>query len=475
MTIPSKTQKYFENVAGNWNELRSGFFREEVRKVAIQKAYLRPEYVVVDMGAGTGFLSEALAPLVRKVFLIDASEGMLQQAQKNLSQFTNLEYRVADGTHIPLPDESVDAVFANMYLHHCPQPLTAIKEMVRILRPGGRLTLTDLDEHPYSWLKEEMADTWQGFERKQVFRWFEKADLVNIFIDGTGECCCAKSKEQKEDEKAKISIFLATGTRRVQGTRSNVRKHYHALAVNNNTCCDNSPSSCDCNSDAPASSCCSGYDTPEVAFTTDYPLNDVKPLPKEAAQLSLGCGNPIQSAALQPGEVVLDIGSGAGLDCLLAARKVGETGFVYGVDMTPVMVEKSQANAKKAGISHIEFKLGHAENLPLNDASVNVIISNCVINLCEDKGRVFNEAFRVLRPGGRMVISDMVTDRSLPLEARKQVASWASCVAGALPEQEYLDLIQQAGFLKPTTQKGISGGMLGDVEVYSLEVIARKP
>ncbi len=114
MTIPSETQKYFENVAGNWNELRSGFFREEVRKVAIQKAYLRPEYVVVDMGAGTGFLSEALAPLVRKVFLIDASEGMLQQAQKNLSQFTNLEYRVADGTHIPLPDESVDAVFANM-------------------------------------------------------------------------------------------------------------------------------------------------------------------------------------------------------------------------------------------------------------------------------------------------------------------------------------------------------------------------
>jgi ubiquinone/menaquinone biosynthesis C-methylase UbiE len=474
MTIPSGTQKYFENVAGNWNELRAGFFREEVRKIAIQKSYLRPEYVVVDMGAGTGFLSEALAPLVRKVFLIDASESMLQQAQKNLSRFNNLEYRVADGTHIPLPDESIDAVFANMYLHHCPQPLTAIKEMVRILRPGGRLTLTDLDEHPYSWLKEEMADAWQGFNRKQISSWYEKADLVNIFIDCTGENCCAQSKEEKVDDKAKISIFLATGTRRVQGTRSNVRKYYHALAANN-ACCDDSPASCSCSNDASASSCCSSYDTSEISFTTDYPLNDIQPLPKEATQLTLGCGNPIQSAALQPGEVVLDIGSGAGMDCLLAARKVGETGFVYGVDMTPVMIEKSQANAKKAGISHIEFKLGHAEDLPLEDASVDVIISNCVINLCEDKGKVFKEAFRVMRPGGRMIISDMVTDTSLPTETRKQVASWASCVAGALPEQEYLDLIQQAGFSKPITYKGKSGGMLEDVEVFSLEVIAQKP
>jgi ubiquinone/menaquinone biosynthesis C-methylase UbiE len=472
MTIPSETQDYFEKNAGNWNELREGFFRE-VRKIAIQKSYLRPEYAVVDMGAGTGFLSEALAPLVRKVFLVDASESMLQQAQKNLSRFTNLEYRVADGTHIPLPDESIDAVFANMYLHHCPQPLTAIKEMVRILRPGGRLTLTDLDEHPYSWLKEEMADTWQGFDRKQIFHWYEKADLVNIYIDCTGENCCAQSKDQKANDKAKISIFLATGTKRVQGTRSNVRRHYHALATNN-ACCDDTPASCSCG-EASASSCCSDYDTSEVSFTTDYPLNDIQPLPKEATQLSLGCGNPIQSAALQPGEVVLDIGSGAGMDCLLAARRVGETGFVYGVDMTPVMIEKSQANAKKAGIRHIEFKLGHAENLPLEDSSVDVIISNCVINLCEDKGRVFKEAFRVMRPGGRMILSDMVTDKSLPLETRKQAAGWAGCVAGALPEQEYLDLIQQAGFLKPTTHKGKSGGMLEDVEVFSLEVIARKP
>ncbi len=474
MTISSRTQDYFENIAGNWNELRTGFFRDEVRKIAIQKSHLRPEYAVVDMGAGTGFLSEALAPLVRKVFLIDASESMLQQAQKNLSQFTNLEYRVADGTHIPLPDESIDAVFANMYLHHCPQPLIAIKEMVRILRPGGRLTLTDLDEHPYSWLKEEMADTWQGFDRKQILHWYEKADLVNIFIDCTGENCCAESKEEKVDDKAKISIFLATGTRRVQGTRSNVRKHYHALAANN-ACCDDSYASCSCSNDASASSCCSSDDNSEVSFNTDYPLSDIQPLPKEATQLSLGCGNPIQSASLKSGEVVLDIGSGAGMDCLLAARKVGETGFVYGVDMTPAMIEKSQANAKKAGISHIEFKLGHAENLPLEDASVDVIISNCVINLCEDKGKVFKEAFRVMRPGGRMIISDMITDKSLPTETRKQVASWASCVAGALPEQEYLDLIQQAGFLKPITHKGKSGGMLEDVEVFSLEVIAQKP
>ncbi len=488
MNMPSSTKEYFDDNASNWDQLRSGFFRPEVRNIAIQKAYLRPEYAVLDMGAGTGFISEAVAPLVRRVYLVDGSEAMLEEAQRNLKHLDNLEFHTADGSHIPLPAESMDVVFANMYLHHCLDPLAAIKEMVRVLRPGGRLVLTDLDEHTHAWLKEEMADTWQGFSRAQIADWFAEADLVNISLDCTGEQCCAQSKSEPAESKAnaaEISIFVAAASRRVSGARNAVKEQYHNLAANSSCCSSTASSSC-CSSSSPAassccssdaSSCCSNSETVSepVSFETGYGLDEIKPIPAEAAELSLGCGNPISRANLQPGEKVLDIGSGAGLDSLLAARKVGETGFVYGVDMTPIMLEKSRNAASQAKIKHVEFRQGQAEDLPLEAGSVDVVISNCVINLCEDKGKVFTEIFRVLKPGGRMVISDMVSDIALPADAREQAASWAGCIAGALTEAEYLDLIRHAGFETPDTQRSKSGGRLGDVDVYSLEISARKP
>ncbi len=156
---------------------------------------------------------------------------MLAVARDKLQAFSNLEFREADSLALPLPESSVDAVFANMYLHHTPEPLTAIQEMARILRPGGRLVITDMDAHPYDWFKEEMADVWQGFERSQVHAWFEEAGLVNVIVDDTQQTCQATAQQTEPDVKpkqdeARMNIFVASGTRRISGMREAVQKEY---------------------------------------------------------------------------------------------------------------------------------------------------------------------------------------------------------------------------------------------------------
>ncbi len=177
-----------------------------------------------------------------------------------------------------------------------------------------------------------------------------------------------------------------------------------------------------------------------------YPAEELAGLPDSVTEASLGCGNPLAIADLVPGETVLDLGSGGGIDCFLAGRKVGPTGRVIGLDMTPEMIRLAQRNAKKVGAANVEFRLGEMEDMPLPDRSVDVVISNCVINLSPDKDAVFGEAFRVLRPGGRLSISDIVVDVDLPEAIRERMDAWASCVAGALPEPEYLGKIRAAGF-----------------------------
>ena len=182
-----------------------------------------------------------------------------------------------------------------------------------------------------------------------------------------------------------------------------------------------------------------------------YDAADLSLVPDDMSGMSLGCGNPTAIAALKPGEVVLDLGSGAGLDVMLAARKVGPTGFVYGVDMTDEMLALARRNAAKAGATNVEFRKGHIEAIPLPDQSVDVIISNCVINLSPDKGQTLTEAFRVLRPGGRLAVSDIVVDGrldDLPVsEAQIRTAlSWAGCIAGALTIDQYKELLTAAGF-----------------------------
>ena len=185
----------------------------------------------------------------------------------------------------------------------------------------------------------------------------------------------------------------------------------------------------------------------EISKKVGYSEEEINAVP-EGANLGLGCGNPIALASLKKGEVVLDLGSGGGFDCFLASEKVGAKGKVIGVDMTAEMLDKSRDNARKGGYKNVEFRLGEIENLPAADNSVDVIISNCVINLSNDKSRVFAEAFRVLKPGGRLMVSDLVVLKKLPEYIRESIDAYIGCVAGAITKTEYIKAIKTAGFEK---------------------------
>jgi arsenite methyltransferase len=214
------------------------------------------------------------------------------------------------------------------------------------------------------------------------------------------------------------------------------------------SCCGPSPSP-SCCGPSPSTGCCGPSEVAVEATDTAasfYSAEELANLPDSVTGISLGCGNPTAIAELRPGEVVLDLGSGGGIDCLLAAEKVGPQGRVIGLDMTPEMIKLARRNAKQVGATNVEFRYGEIEDIPLPDDSVDVIISNCVINLSPDKDAVFSEAHRVLRPGGRMSVSDIVIHGQLPQSIRNRLDAWAACVAGALEESDYLDRIRAAGF-----------------------------
>ena len=198
-------------------------------------------------------------------------------------------------------------------------------------------------------------------------------------------------------------------------------------------------------SDARASSCCGAGPVPVASIQLGYSVEDLSAVP-EGSDLGLGCGNPGALAALQAGETVLDLGSGAGVDAFLTAAAVGESGRVIGVDMTPAMVSRARANAERGGFANVEFRLGEIERLPVADGVVDVIISNCVINLSPDKPSVFRESFRVLREGGRLAISDVVAATELPEDVRGDLALYSGCVAGASLVAELEEMMAAAGF-----------------------------
>lgn len=250
-----------------------------------------------------------------------------------------------------------------------------------------------------------------------------------------------------------------------------VREHYgkiatQAKAEETTSCC-------------PSSSCC----IPEEVCTAValYSQEELYGLPPTVAEMAMGCGNPTAIAGLKPGEVVLDLGSGGGIDVFLAARQVGPMGKVIGLDMTKEMIELAQKSAQKVGAQNVEFRLGEMEDMPLEDESVDVIISNCVINLSPDKDRVFAEAYRVLRPGGRMVISDLVTEGGLPPAVKESVEAWVGCVAGAMDKREYLEKIEAAGFIGLKSRVGRFADSEGadSEEIYPwvkhIDVDAHKP
>jgi arsenite methyltransferase len=255
---------------------------------------------------------------------------------------------------------------------------------------------------------------------------------------GDGVGCLTNLLLAKEDE-------MAEQTTRI---RDAVRERYAqaALSVLQN----DDPASC-C-----GGACCTGGD----AVTGNlYTPEDLAAIPAEAGAASLGCGNPTALAALHPGEVVLDLGSGGGIDVLLSAKRVGLTGKAYGLDMTDEMLALARRNAAAAGATNVEFLRGQIEAIPLPDASVDVVISNCVINLSTDKGRVLQEAYRVLKPDGRLAVSDVVIDGPVPADLRRRVELWVGCIAGALERDDYRAKLQAAGFaevaIEPTRHYAI--------------------
>jgi arsenite methyltransferase len=217
--------------------------------------------------------------------------------------------------------------------------------------------------------------------------------------------------------------------------RKAVREGYARVAKQSSSCC------------APKTTCCSGASMAETIRSIGYSDDELASVP-EGANLGLGCGNPVALASLRKGETVLDLGAGAGFDCFLAADRVGEKGKVIGVDMTPEMVQKARDNARKGGYKNVEFRLGEIENLPVADNSVDVIISNCVINLSPDKKRVFEEAFRALKPGGRLMVSDIVLLKELPDFIKNSVQAYVGCLSGAIMKDAYLKTIKSTGFRK---------------------------
>ena len=236
--------------------------------------------------------------------------------------------------------------------------------------------------------------------------------------------------------------------------KKKVREGYAKIAKQETTCCGS------------IEVCCGKANSPEeISRTIGYTDEQLHSVP-DGANLGLGCGNPTAIVSLQPGEIVLDLGSGAGFDCFLAANKVGPTGKVIGVDMTPEMLRKARQNAKKAGYTNVEFRRGEIEKLPVENTSVDVVISNCVINLSPDKKKVFEETFRVLRSGGRLAVSDIVLLKDLPEKIKNSVEAYVGCISGAILKDRYLKLIKDVGF---------TDIIITDESSYQIDVVIHQP
>lgn len=304
-------------------------------------------------------------------------------------------------------------------------------------------SLTDKDQTTVSKHLKVLAEAgiikYEKKGRNVIYSIRDESTREILLILGIGEIktCCnspngseAFSKDEIEDKEERMGKKEGE-TMDADEKKAVIKKKYGEIAMAEGSCCANS-------------SCCGNSSTVELSKSVGYTGDQILSFPD--ANLGLGCGNPTAFAEIRPGDVVLDLGSGAGFDCFLAAEKVGSSGKVIGVDMTPEMLVKAKANALKYGYSNVEFRFGDIEALPVEDKSVNIVISNCVINLAPDKEKVFREAFRVLKPGGRMYLSDMVLLAELPEDLKNNKDLLAGCVAGALLKEEYLRLLKEAGF-----------------------------
>ena len=256
-------------------------------------------------------------------------------------------------------------------------------------------------------------------------------------------------------------------THNAKQIKTAVRDHYAGLVKSGESCCTPSNS---CGTEINIEASLKG----QFANQNEYTDAQLCSIPADAIDNSFGCGNPLMYADICEGDVVLDLGSGAGIDVLLAAQRVGESGRAIGIDMTPEMIEKARKNAVEAGAKNVEFRLGEIESMPVEDKSVNWIISNCVINLAPDKDSVFREAYRVLKPGGKLLVSDIVANH-LPKWLRSTISNWANCISGALPEDQYLDAIRRVGLDEIQVFSKSPYAKIGKAEVASIKVGALKP
>lgn len=278
---------------------------------------------------------------------------------------------------------------------------------------------------------------------------------TQVEISKSTSCCGPSCCQSETPSQRDIALFEAGEDPEAGTVRRQVREFYAGRART-------------------SASCCGDGGTDDLARYTaalGYSDEEQKAAP-EGANLGLGCGNPTAIDTFPSGATVLDLGSGGGFDCFIAAHKVGPKGHVIGVDMTPEMIDRARSNVRKVGLRNVEFRLGEIENLPVADSTVDVVISNCVINLSPDKDQVFREAFRVLKPGGRLQVSDIVWTREVPDSVKGDMEQWAGCIAGALPEWEYVAKIRAAGFVDVTSNATEYPGGKG---IASAAVVAVKP
>lgn len=278
-------------------------------------------------------------------------------------------------------------------------------------------------------------------DQKEVLRDAEEIRPAEVISAQSG--CCGASKQKAVIKPDEI--------------RDQVQDYYAERALNSNACCGDE----------------------QASINKLYDLELINDLPGDVTGFTLGCGDPITLAEIQPGESVLDLGSGGGLDCFLAAKKVGPAGRVIGLDMTPEMLARAQKTAERLGFEQVEFREGYLEEMPVPDGSVDVIISNCVINLSPDKPKVFTEMYRVLRPGGRIAVSDIVTNGELPEVVKENMVAWGACIAGALDQRDYSEGLQAAGFVNvEVSPKGDAGEFLEELlenKIFSASITASKP
>lgn len=411
---------------------------------------------VLDIGCGIGQTTLEFAEFIGSkgsITGIDFSPKRIEEARRLASATPYKEkvhFLVEDAESLNLPDGSYTLIVSQGVLLHLTQKEAAVREMFRVLKPQGRVIISmvaledgasldwekDMTGVPMEWLS--ISDYEKMFIRNG-FKIDSRIDLSkemrNVLAKASGRYAEAFSRVPKNwcyPLWKLIKYDIKQINKPGDEIREKVRENYGKIAQGG--------LSCGCSSSSNISPAVKDY-TKKIGYKEE----ELSSVPK-GANLGLGCGNPVALASLKEGDVILDLGSGAGFDAFLAAQRVGKSGRVIGVDMTPQMIKKAKENAKKAKYSNVEFRLGEIENLPVAGNSIDVIISNCVINLSPDKERVFKEAYRVLKTGGRLMVSDIVLEKPLPSEVREDIEAYVGCIAGASLEKDYLDFIKDAGF-----------------------------